>query len=366
MNLVKVCLQTRPSKQTRLDSVRSLVQELIGSIPCELQRQHAAARLSGVSAFATMLATRFGLDQELAAIAGLLHNFYEYRTGILNFPGSNSAEAVRPLLRDMGLWSTEEQTVILRSIFYQDQTDKPLGTFETILQYARLLHDYFLHTERHVAPQDAARLQEVLQVLGMSVTCSIAEQQPARDKERSVRDKRSALANLAEQLAEPHIVGVRGDKHYRDICNYWPDADIYLTLRNSWCAAFVYHCCHEVGIHLPIRYPNGIYRFAGVGAWLQWAQLPEHNFFHLDGQQGFVPQRGDIVIYDRLLSEETHDHIGIVLGCDDTEIRVAEGNKDNQNVSAVFNRDRHHAILGYVRISDSYVYQFDGEYTPDL
>lgn len=113
-----------------------------------------------------------------------------------------------------------------------------------------------------------------------------------------------------------------------------------------------------------MRYPNGKCRFAGVGAWLEWAQLPETGFLYFDGQNGFVPERGDIVIYEKLLSDDSHDHIGIVLGCNEGEIEVAEGNRDNQNYSSVFKRDRRHCILGYVRIDNDYVFQFNGEYNP--
>jgi hypothetical protein len=177
-------------------------------------------------------------------------------------------------------------------------------------------------------------------------------------------DKRNKLADIAQALAEENIIGVPGDIRYREICQYWPDANIFKGLHSSWCAAFVYHCCRQAGFLLPIRYPNGIHRFAGVGAWLEWAQLPETGFFLHEGMEGFTPQRGDIVIYEKLLSEDSHDHIGIVLSSDDKEILVAEGNRDNQNYSSVFYRDRWHCILGYIRIADDYLYHYDGHYNP--
>lgn len=67
---------------TRLDSVRFVVEDMIMSIPCEIQKQESCIRLYGVSAFAAMLAMKRRLNQELAAIAGLLHNYYFYKTGI--------------------------------------------------------------------------------------------------------------------------------------------------------------------------------------------------------------------------------------------------------------------------------------------
>ncbi|NUU63635.1 CHAP domain-containing protein [Paenibacillus sp. JW14] len=120
----------------------------------------------------------------------------------------------------------------------------------------------------------------------------------------------------------------------------------------------------QVGIVLPIRYPNRTFRLAGVGAWLDWAQLPETGFFYQDKQDGFIPERGDIVVYEKLLSDNSHDHIGIILACHDNKILVAEGNKDNKNYSSVLYRDRGHCILGYIRIDNGYHYNFTGEYAP--
>ncbi|MNP56000.1 CHAP domain protein [compost metagenome] len=120
----------------------------------------------------------------------------------------------------------------------------------------------------------------------------------------------------------------------------------------------------QVGILLPIRYPNRMYRLAGVGAWLDWAQLPETRFFYDAKQEEFNPARGDIVIFEKLLSDNSHDHIGIVLACEGNEILIAEGNKDNKNYSSVLYRDRDHCILGYVRIDNGYHYHFNGEYIP--
>lgn len=70
---------------TRFDSVRFVVLDMVTTIPCETRKQEACAHLFGVSAFAAMLAVKRRLSQELAASAGLLHNYYFYKTGISDF-----------------------------------------------------------------------------------------------------------------------------------------------------------------------------------------------------------------------------------------------------------------------------------------
>ncbi len=89
---------------TRLESIRVLVHEMLQTMDSLTERQEAGIYLYGVSAFASMLAMKRGQNTELAAIAGLLHRYYGYKTGITDFAGANSAEAVRPLLRDSQLF----------------------------------------------------------------------------------------------------------------------------------------------------------------------------------------------------------------------------------------------------------------------
>jgi hypothetical protein len=354
----------------RLNSVRVLVQEMILSMSCAVRSQEASAHLNGVATFASMLAMKRGQNQELAAVAGQLHGYYYYKTGITEFSGPNSAEAVRPLLRELNIFTKEEQNTILQAIFHQGDRSRIHGPYEEIIKDAYLLQLFFQNTSSIVSQEDTPRLRTVLDELGIQV--DIAEEAHNSDRGRDllwnlqITDKRSKLADIAEALAGEYIIGVPGNERYREICNYWPDAAIYKVLQSSWCAAFVYHCCRQAGFLLPIRYPNSMCRFAGVGAWLEWAQFPETGYFYYDGQDGFIPQRGDIVIYEKLLSDDSHDHIGIVLACADKEILVAEGNRDNQNYSSVFYRDRWHCILGYIRIDNGYQFHFSGTYNPIL
>lgn len=356
-------------KARRLNFVQSLVHDNI--LPFEdsnLKKHQVWSQLSGVSSFASMLAIRRGQDPELAAIAGLLHNYYFVKTRVKSFPGHNSADAIRPILRSSELFSDEEMSIILRSIFYQDDRQRNHGPYEEILKDAILLQMYFHNTARHVSTMDIHRLQNVLRELGMLEetvkALATTNHIDAKLINPHREDRRSMLADYAETLAKKNMIGVPENEDYREICKYWPDVDIYKVLENNWCAAFVYHCCMQAGILLPIRYPNHMYRLAGVGALLDWAKLPDTGFFYDVNEEEFSPARGDIVIYEKLLSDHSHDHIGIVLACDGPKIMVAEGNVDNKNVSGILYRDRNHCILGYIRIKDSYQYQFSGEYFP--
>jgi hypothetical protein len=351
------------SSRDRFESIRVLVNEML-DLDSLVSRQEAYAQLNGVSSFASMLAIKRGLDTEIAAITGLLHNYYFYKTGISYFTGINSAETVRPIIRDLNIFSKDEQLIILRAIFYQNEQGKVHGPYDELIKDAIILHNFFQNLNHTVSHMDVQRFHNVLGELSIPVGKFLEVVLPKNEKISSnFKDKRRLLADISEGLAIQNIKGIPEDKLYREICHYWPDPDVYKVLQGNWCAAFVYHCCIQAGILLPIRYPNSNYRLAGVGAILEWAQLPETGFFYYD-DENFAPQRGDIVVYEKLLSNKSHDHIGIVLGCQDQEILVAEGNKDNKNYSSVFRRSRERNILGYIRINNEYEFKFDDYYNP--
>jgi hypothetical protein len=165
--------------------------------------------------------------------------------------------------------------------------------------------------------------------------------------------RRHALAQIAEKLARKPL---RGDENKAG-------ADLapvlaHFTRKNhnigfDWCAAFVYHCCVQAGFEIPARYPEPIrYSFAAVPAWLQWAKLPGHRFYYSAQNRVFVPCRGDLVVFDNVLGNVPHDHIGIVLAVRRRELTTAEGCV--ANASGIFRRRRGRCIRGYVRIPSDY------------
>jgi len=174
---------------------------------------------------------------------------------------------------------------------------------------------------------------------------------------------RIALGDIAERLAAKNIAGEISDADFMEMLKYYrennPD-----EFKNGWCAAFVYHCCREAGMNLPIgtnkTAKSGKFRwFTGVIAWVEWAKACGYLY----ETDGFMPYRGDIVIYDHIIPKEYRqkgglwcDHIGIVLACDEDTITVAEGNVNNQNSGGIINRPRNGTIGYYIRIPEHNMY----------
>lgn len=159
------------------------------------------------------------------------------------------------------------------------------------------------------------------------------------------------LANIAAEEAGKFYHGTAMGV----FTNLEPISDLFPTSKtwnldswnNCWCAAFVYFCCRQAGIDLPVKYPDERVsnNFAGCNAWDEWAKLPEVNRWYGADE---ICQAGDIVLFDNVFENKEHDHIGVIIEVFDDYIITAEGNFNN--VSAIVKRSLNEHIRGYVRM----------------
>ena len=122
-----------------------------------------------------------------------------------------------------------------------------------------------------------------------------------------------------------------------------------------WCAAFVYYCCTAAGFEIPYRPEEcETCHLAACLGWEEFAVGDRRIEYH-KGPKDFVPEAGDIVLYDRVFENKEHDHIGIVLEKRERTILAAEGNVNN--ISGVVERFIDEHIRAYIRIQDGYRYR---------
>ena len=122
-----------------------------------------------------------------------------------------------------------------------------------------------------------------------------------------------------------------------------------------WCAAFVYYCCRTAGFLIPYKPEEcKICHLAACLGWEEFA-IGDRQIEYHKGPEGFIPEAGDIVLYDRVFENKEHDHIGIVLEKRECMILTAEGNVNN--VSGIIERSIDEHIRAYIRIPDGYQYR---------
>lgn len=304
-----------------------------------------------VAQWCVRVARKRGLDEHTACLAGFLHDVYYYATGLRPLHAQNSAEQVRVLLMEHGGLSNVEQEAVCHTIFCHHDADKAHDALSELLRDAHILSEY-TGGARTVRQRELRRLTELVP------EWSLLEPQRAQvveAPETVCQGNRAALAEVAQTLAAQRISWYAGEQDALAIARYWPEADAFDALSGNWCAAFVYHCCYEAGFLLPLRHPQVEQRFASIKGWLDFASLLVNGFYHPKGESGFVPERGDIVIFDRLLEDkQPADHMGVVVMTSPERITVAEGNARSSNVSDVIDHSATHHVRGYIRLPNDF------------
>lgn len=176
-----------------------------------------------------------------------------------------------------------------------------------------------------------------------------------------------SLINRKKQLCE--IARREGILELREFSNKGgPKIEKYLTLFRSalyeisqqsrfldmnqgydGCCAFVYYCCRQAGYEIPIRHSQKERcTLAVVRNWIEYAR--GENFWKERKKTSYKPQAGDLVIFDKLLSQDLEDHIGIVLGLNPNElfIETAEGNVNG--ATGIFIRPMDNTIKGFISL----------------
>lgn len=163
------------------------------------------------------------------------------------------------------------------------------------------------------------------------------------------------LAKIAEDLAlYPFHGDVDGEgANIAPMIAHFPKWNVKAA-DDAWCAAFVYHCALLAGYEIPYSPEECVTcSLAGCGGWEEFAKGDSRVGYYMESAD-FAPLAGDIVIYDRTVSEKEHDHIGIVLKAAENELVTAEGNIEKRSRIMTRRRDEH--IRAYIRLPDGYRY----------
>ena len=104
---------------SRLKTLREYVDKELNLLE-EEKRTSATAHLYGVSLAATILAKKRGLNEELAAMAAMLHDMHAYKSGSYEDHAHLGADLARKILDDLAITTSEETDIICSAIYHHD------------------------------------------------------------------------------------------------------------------------------------------------------------------------------------------------------------------------------------------------------
>lgn len=155
-----------PIEKGRLGKLRGAIYAVMAGLPIS-DFQEGLAHLNGVAFAAALLAKRRGEAPELAAMAGLLHDFYGYIASDTEDHGRKGAACAAKVLETLGLASDDEIDAIASAIYVHSDKGGRHTPFEEILVDADVLQHGLYDPAAPLKPSEKQRFDAVCRELGI-------------------------------------------------------------------------------------------------------------------------------------------------------------------------------------------------------
>ena len=128
----------------------------------------AMAHLHGVSLAAVMIAKQRRQDPELAAIAGLLHDLWAYKSGSYDDHAHLGADYARKVLEKMVITTTDETEIICDAIWHHDDKASIDSPFAEVLKDADVIDHSLSDPTKEVKAQERERYLKLCEEFGLN------------------------------------------------------------------------------------------------------------------------------------------------------------------------------------------------------
>ena len=142
---------------SRIKDLQKYIHKVLKGMDDNQKRAATVAHLHGVSLAAVMIAKKRGENAELAAMAGLLHDLYAYKSGSYDDHAHKGAEYARKLLEELGITSADETDIICSAIWHHDSKAEVDSPMDEILKDADVIHHSLGDPTKEIKPHELAR-----------------------------------------------------------------------------------------------------------------------------------------------------------------------------------------------------------------
>ncbi|MBR3348465.1 MAG: HD domain-containing protein [Solobacterium sp.] len=151
----------------RLKDLRAIVDEKLKTID-DSKRISATVHLYGVSLAATLIAEKRGLDQEVCAMAAMLHDMAAYLSGSYDDHAHKGADLAREILNTLNETTAEETECICSMIYHHDDKDVIDSPYDEVLKAADVIHHCFNDLSKPVKAKEQKRFDALCEEFGLS------------------------------------------------------------------------------------------------------------------------------------------------------------------------------------------------------
>ena len=152
----------------RLEKVRRVVDNILIKQSNINERHCAYVHLYGVASNCSLLALKRGLNYELCAIAGILHDIYRYKSGRdIEHARLSSLEA-RKIMNEIKSFSDKEINIVCSAISNHSNKQEIDDLYDEVLKDADVLTHYLNNSNFLVEDKEKERLNMLFRELGAS------------------------------------------------------------------------------------------------------------------------------------------------------------------------------------------------------
>ena len=153
---------------SRIKDLQKRIHKILkDSIDDNQKRTGAIAHLHGVSLAAVMIAKKRGENPEIAAMAGLLHDLYAYKSGSYDDHAHKGADYAGEVLDDLGITTGEETDIICSAIWHHDSKDRVDSPMDEVLKDADVIHHSLGDPTKEVKVHEKARYEKLCAEFGL-------------------------------------------------------------------------------------------------------------------------------------------------------------------------------------------------------
>lgn len=152
----------------RLEVIRKIVDSILMEQSDLEERRCGFIHLYGVSSNCSLLAFKRGMNAELCAIAGMLHDISSYKIGYSVDHSKLGAIEARKILNESKCFDEKEIDIICSSIYKHSNKAYVDDVYDEILKDADVLQHYLYNTNFKVSENEKDRLNKLFIELGIN------------------------------------------------------------------------------------------------------------------------------------------------------------------------------------------------------
>lgn len=151
----------------RIDTVREYMDGVLSRLPDADSRRYAYLHTYGVAQACAMLAMKREQPEELAVIAGMLHDIYRFAAMEGREHAHKGAPMAREILQSSGLFEAEEIDMVCTAVYYHSSKREIHDAFSEMLKDADVMQHCLYDPTVPAVRNDWVRYEKLKKEFGL-------------------------------------------------------------------------------------------------------------------------------------------------------------------------------------------------------